>query len=258
MLITLTESGKREHLAVGIGPGTRITAIASGIELKPFLNNQTSKSEARQRLGINESRFVVGSIARLVSIKNHRVIVEAAPACVTQAPDILFVFVGDGPRRAELERRVAQLCLQRFFKFQGWRNDVEAILPAFDVFAMPSLNEGMGRAFVEAQACGIPVIGSRVGGVPDVIREGETGLLVDPAKSEELSTAILGLYGDAQRRTVMSRTCRDWVAPRFSAERMVERIDGLYRSLLEVASAPLGLWATEHEQSRDTRRNHDR
>jgi glycosyltransferase involved in cell wall biosynthesis len=97
---------------------------------------------------------------------------------------------------------------------------------------MCSLNEGMGRAFVEAQAAGLPVIGSRVGGIPEVVYEGRTGFLVDPHDPQDLADRIEELYTMKDRSNVYSGRCRQWVNPRFSSDYMVERIHRLYQELL--------------------------
>ncbi len=232
-LITLTEKGKQEHLAVGIGPSHRIMAIPSGVPLSPYLRPSVPLNTARLELGIPTDRFVVGTIARLVPVKNHALLVAAAPLCIAKAPNILFVFVGGGPLEKRLQTEISFKGLSPYFQFFGWRNDITSFLTASDLFALPSLNEGMGRAFVEAQANGVPVIGPRVGGVPDVIKEGKTGLLIDPQNPQDLANAIIELQRDPQRRKQMAVACREWVNPQFSVEKMVETIDGLYRSLLK-------------------------
>jgi glycosyltransferase involved in cell wall biosynthesis len=232
-MITLTQREKRDYLDRRIGSDAVVHPIHSGLELAPYLSAGARREAVRRELGLNDDDFVVGTVARLVPIKNHSLIVQSASRLAPVLPCLRFVFVGDGSLREELEERVRRLGLHHLFRFTGWRTDTADLLSAFDVFAMVSRNEGMGRAFVEAQAAGLPVIGSRVGGVPEVVRENVTGYLVEPDNPAELAECIQMLY---TRRASPARTaecCREWVNPRFSAQSMVESIDRLYRSLLE-------------------------
>jgi glycosyltransferase involved in cell wall biosynthesis len=142
-----------------------------------------------------------------------------------------FVFIGDGDLRDSLTSRIRLLGMESRFIFLGWRNDIPECLSAFDLFVMCSHNEGMGRAFIEAQAGGIPVIGSRVGGVEEAIAEGKTGFLVDPTNPGDLAAVLERLYNDRPLLTRMAQACRAFVDPAFSKETMVAAIDNLYRGL---------------------------
>lgn len=233
ILIALTQTGKMEHLAVGIGNEQSIRVVESGINLEPYLKTDTPKEEAKKKLGVSPEKFVVGTVARLVTVKNHRMIVNAAANMVKKAENSLFLFAGDGPLRKELEDRVAKMGLTDHFLFLGWKNEVPEILNACDVFVMCSKNEGMGRAFVEAQAAGVPCIGTSVGGIPDVISANETGFLVHPEDSLALSDILIDLYNNPEKLSEMSRACRKWVDPQFSAKRMVETLDKIYQELMD-------------------------
>jgi glycosyltransferase involved in cell wall biosynthesis len=183
----------------------------------------------RKELGLNESHFVAGTVARLDPIKNHHLIVDAALRLKNDFRDIRFIFVGDGELRDELAACIEEHGLTDRFIFTGWRNDIPDLLAAFDIFIMCSKNEGMGRAFVEAQAAGVPVIGTRVGGIAEVLDEGRTGYLVDPDNAHELADKIEVLYRMKTHRKALSDACRKWVDPKFSAARMVDEIESVYR-----------------------------
>ena len=116
--------------------------------------------------------------------------------------------------------------------FAGWRDEVPAVLRAMDLFAFPSLNEGMGKALVEAMYAGLPVVATRVGGVPELIREGLDGLLVSPSQPAELAAALLRLALDAQERQAMGRAAAQH-AGEYSVEKMIEKLATLYGVLLE-------------------------
>jgi glycosyltransferase involved in cell wall biosynthesis len=230
-LITLTVQEKRDYLDRRIGSPGRMFPILSGIDLSPYRSLRSDRERMRSSIGLERSAFVAGTVARLVPVKNHDLIVSAAFLLRERCPDVKFLFIGDGELRQPLESRVQSLGLDSFFMFLGWRNDIPECLSMLDLFVMCSLNEGMGRAFIEAQACGVPVIGSRVGGVVEAIAEGTTGFLVDPADHEELAEKIALLHNDRTLLAHMAAACRPHVDPAFGKEVMVEKIGLLYRRL---------------------------
>ena len=117
-------------------------------------------------------------------------------------------------------------------RFLGWRSDVNKIMGCFDIFVLPSMNEGMGRVLVEAMAAGLPIVASRVGGIPDLVKHGENGLLVPPADAGALEQAISDLLSDKAKRKRMGEAGKKMCRP-YSAEAMVEQIDDLYKNLLK-------------------------
>ena len=230
--ITLTNREKSDYLQRNIGSADRFYPIYSGIELEQFLSPKCSRQEARKNLGLGLASFVAGTVARYVPVKNHHLIISAASR-LKHLTDIHFVFAGDGELHDELLAHVKDCGMQDCFHFIGWRNDIPDVLAAFDIFIMCSKNEGMGRAFVEAQAAGLPVIGTRVGGVAEVLDEGRTGYLVDPDDAEELADKIELLYSRKSHRAALSEACRKWVYPKFSVEIMVDEIEKVYRKVME-------------------------
>jgi glycosyltransferase involved in cell wall biosynthesis len=231
--ITLTHKEMLDYLAHGIGPEEKMVPVYSGIELQPFLACTCDRAKKRAELGIESQHFVAGTVARLVRVKNHQLVIQALDILRERAPLLRFVFVGDGELRDSLETQIQSLGLESRVVFTGWREDVAELLSAFDLFVMVSKNEGMGRAFVEAQASGVPVIGSRVGGVAEVMSAGETGYLVEPEDAQDLADKIEHLYNNRERLERMAAKCREWVKPRFGHDVMIERIESLYRQLLQ-------------------------
>jgi len=232
-LITLTNKEKEDYLKRTIGTAGRIYPILSGIDLSAYQSIAGQRDQIRISLGLSSAHFVVGTVARLVPVKNHALIIDAAALLKERAPEVRFVFVGDGELRTPLEQRAARAGVSSAIMFLGWRNDIAACLAAFDLFVMCSHNEGMGRAFIEAQACGVPVVGSRVGGVEEALCEGVTGFLVDPEKPAELAGVIERCLRDRALLERMSVACRRFVNPTFSCETMVNAIDRLYRTLFD-------------------------
>jgi glycosyltransferase involved in cell wall biosynthesis len=227
-LITLTHKEKEDYLRKRIGTPQKIHPILSGISLDPFGAGEKDRDGMRRSFGLAPSDVAVGTVARLVPVKNHDLVISAAALIAGQCPAIKFVFIGDGELRPALEARVASLGLADRFVFAGWRSDIAECLSAFDIFVMCSHNEGMGRAFVEAQASGLPVIGSRVGGVEEVMDEGKTGFIIEPGNAAQLAEYLGRLYGDAALRQRMAAACRAFVMPAFSADVMIDKIEKLY------------------------------
>jgi glycosyltransferase involved in cell wall biosynthesis len=187
-------------------------------------------------LGIDLDRFtrgravlegrIVGNVARLAEQKGHRDLLSAAPRVLAEHPDVRFVVVGDGELREELEALAAPL--EDRVVFLGAREDVPDLLASFDVFAFPSRFEGLCLAVIEAQAAGVPVVATPVGGIPENVVEGETGFLVARNDVRALAERIswcLAHPGDAAR---LAQEARRRVLERYSAERMVAETLALY------------------------------
>lgn len=227
-VITLTGSERNDYLDRDIGRPDSVYPVFSGIEMQPYLEADYDRAATRRELGIPQECYLAGTVARLVKVKNQDLTISAAELLRESHPDIRYLFVGDGDLHKHLEQRIVSLGLRDRFVFTGWRNDIPRMLQAMDLYIMCSYNEGMGRAFVEAQACGLPVIGSHVGGIPEVLVDGETGYLVAPSDHEALAKSIIRWYDRRHERETIARRCREWVNPRFSVETMVHSIETLF------------------------------
>jgi glycosyltransferase involved in cell wall biosynthesis len=168
-------------------------------------------------------RPLVGNVARLAPQKDHRTLIEA----IRLVPEVELVIVGDGELREELERLAQGLPV----RFLGARGDVPELLASFDVFALPSLYEGLCLAVLEAQAAGVPVVATPVGGIRETVVDGETGVLVPTHDPGALAAAIRRLLDDRPAAEAMAAEAKRRVRERFSVERMVEQTLALYRGL---------------------------
>jgi len=182
----------------------------------------------RKELGLPEEGPVIGTVGRLVPIKGHEWLLKAAPRVLAEFPHATFVFLGEGPLLGQLQQLAAGLGISGHVMFMGARQDVPECLAAFDLFAFPSINEGMGRALIEAMAVGVPVVATRVGGIPDVVADGETGLLVPARDETALADALLKLLRDPARRQAYGQAARRSMDERFDVKAMVRAIDRLY------------------------------
>jgi glycosyltransferase involved in cell wall biosynthesis len=219
---------------LGIAPRERFVVIRLGIELDERVDGeQDGRAESRRYLGIPEGRFVVGWIGRMTAVKRTDDLLVAFKQLREQGVDACLCLVGDGPDRAELERRAHELGVVRDTLFLGYQEDVAPFYAAFDALILASGNEGTPVSAIEALAAGRPVVATRVGGVPDVVRDGEDGFLVEPGATGELADRLARLARDPELRQRMGGHGRSRVLPRYAVERLVDDVDRLYRSLLE-------------------------
>ena len=195
--------------------GRKGVTIALGIDLRRF------SVEPRTHQG-----HVVGNVARLVEQKDQRMLIKAAPAILARFPDARFVIVGEGELRGELEAAAAGLPVE----LAGDRDDVPELLAGFDVFAFPSRFEGLCLAVIEAQAAGVPVAATPVGGIRETVVHEETGLIVPVGDPVALAAAVCRLLEDGALAEQLAAEARRRVLARFSVKTMVERTIALYGS----------------------------
>jgi glycosyltransferase involved in cell wall biosynthesis len=255
-LVALTGSELREHLEVGVGKHGRWTTVHSGVDFGPFEAARGLRETVRAELGLREAAFVLGTVGRLVPVKGQHYLVEAFARLGAAHPGLHLLMVGDGPLRDDLTAQARALGLtvrpcpeggqppapppgdRPVIHMLGLRHDVPRLLAALDLFVLPSLNEGMGRVLVEAMALELPCVASDVSGIPDVVDDGTTGLLVPPQDSGALARALATLLHDPDRAREMGRAGRRKAVPEFSVERMVEKLADLYTELLQERGVP--------------------
>ena len=203
----------------------KVHVIPNGIRLERFAPSAKLRAEQREALGIPDDAWVVGTVGRLDEFKNQVLLVRALAPLLSRR--LQLVIVGDGPARGDVEAAVAALPDPRYAHVLGRRMDVDQLMPAFDVFALPSRSEGLPLVLPEAMACGLPIVATEVGGVPSVVDENDTGLLV-PVDEAALADALGQLASDPARAKAMGRRAREAALARFSSERMVDAYLALY------------------------------
>jgi len=238
-VITVSEGSRHTFLAQGY-PAEQFICIHNGIELPP----ERPLGEARRvraELGLCPGAPLLLTVARMTWQKGHDALLAAAPRVLARYPQACLAWVGEGPERPRLEAEALALGVAGSIRFLGQREDVPALLGAADLFVLPSRFEGHPLSALEALASGLPVVGTRVCGLDEAVADGETGLLVEPDRPEELAAAILELLGDGDLRHRMGRAGRQQVATRFTARAMARATAQLYESLLrEVAGRTEG------------------
>jgi len=230
-LLTVSEAVRQDLLRLGIGNPERLRVVPLGLDLEPFLACDTLRGQLRAELGVGNA-LLVGIIARLVPIKRHEDFLAGAAAVVSRLPNCRFLIVGDGELGAGLEARSRGLGLDGHVHFLGWRSDLPRVYADLDLVALTSANEGLPVSLIEAMAAARPVVATRVGGVPDLVEDGVTGLLVPPDDPPALAEAMVTLLADPDRRQAMGDAGRKRVHPTYSAERLLRDMDRLYTELL--------------------------
>ena len=175
---------------------------------------------------------VVGAACRLIALKGLLDLVRAVAWLSPEFPTLRLEIAGTGSQREDLEREVGRLGLTGRVRFLGWQRDLGPIFRGWDIFAMPSLEEGFGVAALEAMAEGLPVVATSVGGLPEVVEDGQTGYLVPPSDVATLSERLRLLILDPKRRRAMGAAGRERARNHFSVDRMVAEIAAIYDSLV--------------------------
>jgi glycosyltransferase involved in cell wall biosynthesis len=197
----------------------RIRIVHDGVNVGVI--DKLAPVEARATFWLPHGAPIVGNVAALAAHKGQRHLVAAAAKVVRELPDARFLIVGDGELREPLEKQIKGLALDRHVFLTGFRPDALALMKSSDLFAMSSVTEGLGSAVLEAMACRRAVVSTRAGGLPEVVADGETGLLVPPHDDAALAQAILTLLRDPARRTAMGEAGYARVQRDFSIDKMV-------------------------------------
>ncbi|MGH3072982.1 MAG: glycosyltransferase family 4 protein, partial [Gaiellaceae bacterium] len=192
--------------------------------------------DVRRELGLDDASLVIGAVGRLAPVKGHASFLDAAKLIVQEEPRARFLLVGNGPLQRQLRAQAAQLGLSDACLFLGDRADVYDLVAAMDVFVLPSLNEGIPMALLEAMALNRPVVATDVGGVPEVLEDGVTGLVAEPGRPGGLARGIAALLGDAERAAGMGRAGRDVARERFSREQMAAATAEIYERIAAESS----------------------
>jgi glycosyltransferase involved in cell wall biosynthesis len=229
-LFAVSADLKRHMVAEGF-PERRVGVIHNGIELgvRPSV---ADRERARRNLGWSAHEFVCGTVGRLDPVKHLSMLIDAHAALRASCPNLRLAIVGGGPERSALEELAHRHDIGNFVTFLGHRDDVRQLLPAFDAYVNCSLHEGISLTILEAMAATLPVIATRVGGNPEIVVEGETGMLISSRATDALVSALAGLMRDRERCRQMGEAGRQRIEHYFDIRRMV----GDYRREYERAT----------------------
>ena len=232
-LVAVSPQVRDDLVALGVAPPEKFAVVRLGIELERRVAVQPgAREDARRLLGVPEGRFVVGWSGRLTPVTRTDDVLLAVERLRRRGVDAGLCMLGDGPDRVRVEHRARALGIAKVCLYLGYQDDVAPWYAAFDAFVLPSVNEGTPVSVIEALAAGRPVVATRVGGVPDVVRDGVDGFLVDSGDVDALAERLHRLAADRELRERMGAAGRARVLPRYSVARLVDDVDRLYSCLL--------------------------
>jgi glycosyltransferase involved in cell wall biosynthesis len=233
-LIAVSPEVRDDLVKLRVAPASKFTIVRLGIELDERTDvDEDVRAETRRQLGLGADAFIVGWVGRMTAVKRTDDVVRALRGLVDRGIDAYLCLVGDGPDRDHLERYAHELGVVKRCLFVGYQQDVARFYSAIDALLLPSVNEGTPVSVIESLAAQRPAVATRVGGTPDVIRDGVDGFLVEVGDADALSDRLAELATDPERRARMGADGRERVLGRYAVERLVDDIDRLYRSLLD-------------------------
>lgn len=225
-LVAVSQLVRQQCIAEGIRP-EKIVVIPNGVDLPQIQPDQTAS--VRKEAALEEDSFLILTAGRLWAEKGHIHLVRAMPEVVRAAPKVVLALAGEGILRSELEAEARKLDVEDHLRFLGLRRDVLVWMTAADLFVLPSNSEGMPNALLEAMRLGLPVVATGVGGVPEIVHDGQTGCLVPPQNPQALADTIITLLQNPQERRRLGKNAREMIGREFQMKTMCER----YQSLLD-------------------------
>ena len=188
------------------------------------------KKELRAKFNVSDN-FVIGMVARLSDVKGQDILVEAMSRIIEKIPHVKLLLIGEGKLEGLLKKMVADLQLEKYVQFYPIVNKTSEVLPVLDVFVNPSRQEGLGISVMEAQASGLPVVASNVGGIPSLIEDGKTGVLVESENPELLAKAIIKISEDKEKLAEIGSAAQSKANKEYSFEEMVSKTVMIYEGM---------------------------
>jgi glycosyltransferase involved in cell wall biosynthesis len=234
-LVAVSEDLKR-FIAEKAGiPGRRLRVIYNGI-MPGAPVDEVEIERCRSELGIRSGDTVLGAVGSLYPVKGHRFLLDAMPLVLQRFPDTVLIMAGRGELDVSLKEQAKRLGIEEKVRFLGMREDVPRLLGLMDVFVLPSLSEGLSMALLEAMAAGKPVVATRVGGNPELVEEGKTGLLVRGQDADDLAASLIGMLGKPTTMRQFGQAGAERVKGQFIFHHMVQRYSNCYSELLSTIS----------------------
>jgi glycosyltransferase involved in cell wall biosynthesis len=238
LAIMVSRGVQDRFIATGIVPARKARLVMNGIHTDcPQHANGLEREAARRLLSLASEHLVIGCIGRLVTLKNQASALRVFARAAASRPDLRLVLIGDGPLRKELEALSDRLGIAGRVCMPGERSDIRELLPALDLFVMPSLTEGHSIALLEAMAAGSPIIATRVGGNAEIVTSEHSGLLVPPDDDDALLAAMLRMTDDRELRARVGAQARNWALAHVSVGAMADAYETVYAEALGLMPA---------------------
>ena len=232
-ILPVADHIRRQLLMTGLS-GQRVITLYDAIDPRSFrVDQSTDPACIRQKLGLNDRSKAISAVGRLSVEKGHRYLLESANRVLEHFPETRFWIIGDGPERKWLESLVTNLGLDDIVSFLGYRSEVASIMTASDVVVLTSLTEGCPNVLLEAMSLGKPVVATAVGGVPEIVRHEETGLLVPPKNPEAIAQALLRLLHNPAWAAHLGAQGRERALRHFHVDQLAQRLAQVYREVLQ-------------------------
>lgn len=215
-------------------PADRVGVIYNGVDLAAVANEADNRPVVRRELGLSDKHLLILQVARLDYLKDHATAIQTMRHVLPRCPDARLVLVGEGSERASIEALVHQHGLASQVMFLGLRRDVARLLSAADVFLLTSISEGIPLTIIEAMAAGLPVVSTRVGGIPEMFDDGQVGFFAAPGDAASLADKIIRLASDPKLRQTMGEHGREHCWHRFSEQQMHAQYERLYQEMVHV------------------------
>lgn len=229
-VITISDGIRQVLLKQGL-PSEKVVLVHSAVDSGRHAE-VCDRPAFRQAFGLPADVQALGMIAQLIPRKGHQVLLDALPRILQVHPEARVILFGKGPLEAELRQQIQRAGLQERVQLAGFREDLPKLLSCLDLVVHPAYMEGLGVSLLQAAAAGVPIVAARAGGIPEVVRDGENGLLVEPGDAPALADAVITLLGDPARRQQMGRAGQALVSHCFSIDAMVEGNLAVYQRVL--------------------------
>jgi glycosyltransferase involved in cell wall biosynthesis len=230
-VIAISDGIRNVLLHEGV-PADHVTCVHSAVDVDVW-QKPCNRPWFNQQFGLPENARAIGVIAQLIARKGHRFLIEAMPAVLDKHPEAYFIFFGKGTLQQELEELCRDIGVEKHVVFAGFRNDLDRILPCLDLVVHPALMEGLGVSLLQAAAARVPIVAARAGGIPEIVINAVSGLLVEPGNSRELEEKISRILADEKLADALAQGGRAVVEEKYSLARMVEGNLNMYRYVLD-------------------------
>ncbi|PCI71144.1 MAG: hypothetical protein COB38_06520 [Gammaproteobacteria bacterium] len=222
------EVSRRFNVSINI-----FKAIINGVNVNKFVPSLEQRNSVREELNLKDENLLIGSVGRLVAVKNYPSLIRAFSIVLQKQPTARLALAGDGPEKKILEALIEELGLKNEVFLMGRREDVPSVMNAYDIFVLPSFREGLSNTILEAMSSALPVVVTNVGGSPEIVIENKTGHLFEVNNTTQLADILDSLMIDRKRLQTMSEDARKHVVKNYSLETMVNNYQQTYRDLLE-------------------------
>ena len=230
-IVSISQGIRQVLLEEGIAP-ERVRCVHSAVDVEKY-RIQRDREWLRGEFGVPVSAPLIGVIAQLIPRKGHRYLLDVTPRLISRFPDLRILFFGKGPLQNELQDSITRRGLGERVQLAGFRDDMPRILPCLDLVVHPALMEGLGVSLLQAAACGVPLVAARAGGIPEIVRHGKNGYLVEAGNSRELEQAISSLLADPDLARGFGSQGRLIVQREFSIDSMVDGNLSVYKNLIQ-------------------------